>query len=385
MKLVFCGTPQFAVPTLKALLAADHEIALVVSQPDRPTGRDRQITAPPVKRAALAAGLSIAQPEKIRNNPEFRAQLEAIAPDAIVVVAYGRLIPPWMLALPRLGCINLHASLLPRYRGAAPIQWAVAMGDTITGNTTMLLEEGLDTGPILLQQAVVIAPHQTAADLFDLLAEGGAPLVVKTLSCLDNKTVEPKPQNHAAATFAPILTREDGRMEFAAHTATELKNRWRGFQPWPGAFTALDGKKLIVHRMEVADAPNFAGPVSLAAEKADFDSRSCQGTTSVVPHVQQNDSGALQAAEKPSALKGYDFSRAVNATKQSRALAPEECFPKTSAIPPGQIRVQDHRLLVSCAGNTWLELVEDQLEGKKRLAAAEFLRGIALTANAWLG
>ena len=158
LRLIFCGTPQFAVPTLEALLAAGHEIALVVSQPDRPAGRDRQLTAPPVKLAALAAGLPVAQPEKIRNNAEFRAQLEAIAPDAIVVVAYGRLIPPWMLALPRLGCINLHASLLPRYRGAAPIQWAVAMGETFTGNTTMLLEEGLDTGPILLQQALAIAP-----------------------------------------------------------------------------------------------------------------------------------------------------------------------------------------------------------------------------------
>ena len=150
LKLVFCGTPQFAVPTLEALLAAGHEVALVVSQPDRPAGRDRQLTAPPVKQAALAAGLAVTQPEKIRNNIEFRSQLEAIAPDAIVVVAYGRIIPPWMLALPRLGCINLHASLLPKYRGAAPIQWAVAMGDASTGNTTMLLEEGLDTGPILV-------------------------------------------------------------------------------------------------------------------------------------------------------------------------------------------------------------------------------------------
>src|ERR1017187_9505589 len=178
MKLVFCGTPRFAVPTLEALRAADYELALVITQPDRPVGRDRQLTATPVKLAALEAGLAVVQPEKIRNNQEFRAQLEAIAPEAIVVVAYGRLIPPWMLALPRLGCINLHASLLPRYRGAAPIQWAVAMGDTVTGNTTMLLEEGLDTGPILLQEALVIAPHQTAADLFPLLAEGGAPLVV---------------------------------------------------------------------------------------------------------------------------------------------------------------------------------------------------------------
>jgi methionyl-tRNA formyltransferase len=326
LRLIFCGTPQFAVPTLKALLAAGYEIPLVVSQPDRPAGRDRQLTAPPVKLAALAAGLTVAQPETIRNNPEFRSQLEAIAPDAIVVVAYGRLIPPWMLALPKLGCINLHASLLPRYRGAAPIQWAVAKGETVTGNTTMLLEEGLDTGPILLQQALAIFPQQTAADLLDVLAVGGAPLVVKTLAGLESGTIEPRPQNPAGVSFAPLLTREDGHMDFAAHTATELKNRWRGFQPWPGAFTALDGKKLIVHRMEVVDAPG--SPESTPSEPA-----------------------------------------------------PAE----TAFIPPGQIRIEDHRLLVACAGNTWLELIEVQLEGKKRLAAAEFLRGIALPANARLG
>jgi len=149
VKLVFCGTPQFAVPTLKALLSTGHEISLVVTQPDRPVGRSQDLVAPPVKQTALAAGLSVTQPEKIRNNAEFCAQLESIAPDAIVVVAYGRIIPPWMLGLPRLGCINLHASLLPKYRGAAPIQWAIAMGEEFTGNTTMLLEEGLDTGPIL--------------------------------------------------------------------------------------------------------------------------------------------------------------------------------------------------------------------------------------------
>ncbi len=148
----FCGTPRFAVPTLEALLAAGHEIALVVSQPDRPVGRTQEIAATPVKQAALAAGPAVTQPEKIRNNAEFRARLEALAPDAIIVVAYGRIIPPWMLTLPRFGCINLHASLLPKYRGAAPIQWAVAMGEAVTGNTTMLLEEGLDTGPILMQQ-----------------------------------------------------------------------------------------------------------------------------------------------------------------------------------------------------------------------------------------
>ena len=313
MKLVFCGTPRFAVPTLEALLAAGHEIALVVTQPDRPVGRTQEVVAPPVKQTALAAGLAVVQPDKIRNNTDFRAQLESIAPDAIVVVAYGRIIPPWMLALPRLGCINLHASLLPKYRGAAPIQWAVAMGETVTGNTTMLLEERLDTGPILLQQQVPIGPEQTAADLFDVLAYAGAPLMVETLTGLANHSIHPQPQDHTKATLAPLLDREDGRMDFAARTATELKNRWRGFQPWPGAFTALDGKKLIVHRMTVAE------PASVAS------------------------------------------------------------------AAPGEIRIEDHRIVVACAQGTWLELVELQLEGKKRLAAAEFLRGMQLAHGVRLG
>jgi methionyl-tRNA formyltransferase len=306
MKLVFCGTPGFAVPTLEALIAAGHEIALVVSQPDRPVGRSQTLTAPPVKQAALAAGLPVTQPEKIRTNAEFRGLLEGIAPEAIVVVAYGRIIPTWMLALPRMGCINLHGSLLPKYRGAAPIQWTVAMGDAFTGNTTMLLEEGLDTGPILLQQTVEIGPEQTAAELFGSLAKAGAPLMVETLAGLDKGTIHPQPQNHSFATFAPLLDREDGRMDFAARTAHELYNRWRGFQPWPGAFTTLDGKKLIVHRMGVASAAVFAARVSAM---------------------------------------------------------------------PGQIHVEDHRLFAACAEDTWLEFLEVQLEGKKRMTAAEFLRG----------
>jgi methionyl-tRNA formyltransferase len=316
LKLVFCGTPQFAVPTLEALLAAGHEVALVVSQPDRPVGRDHQLTASSVKHAALAAGLAVAQPEKIRSNAEFRSQLESIAPDAIVVVAYGRIIPPWMLALPRLGCINLHASLLPKYRGAAPIQWAIAMGDAYTGNTTMLLEEGLDTGPILLQQTIEIGPEQTAADLFPVLARAGAPLVVETLAGLANGTIHPQPQSHEAATFAPLLDRKDGRIDFAARTAHENYNRWRGFQPWPGAFTVLNGKKLIVHRMAIARG-SYAE--------------------------------ALGFAE------------------------------------PGWILVEDHRLLAACAANTWIEFLELQLEGKKRLTADEFLRGNPLPADARLG
>ncbi|HET6208350.1 MAG TPA: methionyl-tRNA formyltransferase [Terracidiphilus sp.] len=316
MKLVFCGTPQFAVPTLEALHGAGHEIALAVSQPDRPVGRSQELVSPPVKLAAQSLGIPVTQPDKIRNNADFRGQLEAIAPEAIIVVAYGRIIPPWMLSVPRRGCINLHASLLPKYRGAAPIQWAIAMGETITGNTTMLLEEGLDTGPILMQQALIIKPEQTALDLFREMALGGASLMAETLENLSKGLIHPKPQDHARATLAPLLDREDGRMNFAGHTATTIKNRWRGFQPWPGAFTTLDGKKLIVHQMTLA--PSL-------------------------------DPGAFSPAG------------------------------------PGQIAVREERLFVACASNTWLELIELQLEGKKHLAVPEFLRGTPLVSGTRLG
>jgi len=319
VKLVFCGTPRFAVPTLEALIAAGHDVALVVSQPDKPVGRSQELTAPPVKQTALDAGIAVTQPEKIRNNEEFRAQLEAIAPDVIVVVAYGRIIPNWMLALPRLGCINLHASLLPKYRGAAPIQWAVAMGENVTGNTTMLIDEGLDTGPTLLQRAMGIDPEETAADLFDELSMGGAPLVVETLAGLENGTIHPRAQDHARATLAPLLTREDGRMDFATRTAAELKNRWRGFQPWPGAFTSVEGKKLIVHRMGVAE---------------------------------------------------------------STADSPLDLPP---VAEPGAIIVAGDRMIVACAQDTWLELVEVQLEGKKRMPARDFLRGFTHITGMRLG
>lgn len=254
MKLVFCGTPQFAVPTLQALHSAGHEIALVVSQPDRPVGRKQTIEPTPVKQAALTLGLAVTQPDKIRNSAELRSQLEAVGPDAIVVVAYGRIIPPWMLALPRLGCINLHGSLLPKYRGAAPVQWAVAMGETVTGNTTMLLEEGLDTGPMLLQQEIPIGPEQTSADLFEILAARGAPLMVETLEGLASGSIQPKRQDESRATLAPILTREDGHMDFS-RTAKELYDRWRGFQPWPGTFAFLDGRKVAFSRVLIAPPP----------------------------------------------------------------------------------------------------------------------------------
>ncbi|MGA1981948.1 MAG: methionyl-tRNA formyltransferase [Acidobacteriaceae bacterium] len=255
MKLVFCGTPEFAVPTLEAL-AGCHEIALVVTQPDRAAGRGMELHASPVKLAALAHGIPVTQPEKIKTNPEFRAQLESIRPDAIIVVAYGRIIPRWMLDLPPLGNINLHGSLLPRYRGAAPVQWAIANGDPITGVTTMRIDEGLDTGPMLLAHTIPIAPNETAPDVFRALSSVGAELMVQTLGRLSAGILAPQPQDHAQATLAPILTREDGIIDFT-RPAQQIYDRWRGFQPWPGAHTLLRGKKLIAHRMSIGPAHNI--------------------------------------------------------------------------------------------------------------------------------
>jgi len=246
MDLVFCGTPLFAVPTLEKLVAAGFRVKLVATQPDRPSGRGMQLAASPVKQTALALDLPIVQPEKIKNNDEFRAQLESIAPEAIIVVGYGRIIPQWMIDLPRLGNLNLHASLLPKYRGAAPIQWAIATGESVTGVTTMRIDAGLDTGDILLQSEERILPEDTAVTLAPRLAQTGAELMIATLAGLKNGTVTPRRQDDTKATLAPILKREDGLIDFS-HSSVDAWNRLRGFQPWPGAFTSFRGKMLHLH------------------------------------------------------------------------------------------------------------------------------------------
>jgi len=282
------------VPTLDAVIGC-HDVALVVTQPDRAAGRGMETHAPPVKRAALAHGIPVIQPERIKANAEFRERLEAVQPDAILVVAYGRIIPRWMLDLPRLGCINLHGSLLPKYRGAAPIQWAVANGETVTGVTTMRIDEGLDTGPMLLAEKLRIAPEETAADLYQSLAGIGARLMVKTLHELESGTLTPAEQDHAQATLAPILTREDGLIDFS-RSAQSIYDRWRGFQPWPGAFTTLRGKKLIVHRMHVAAAAGIeAGTLQV---RADAMLAGCGGGTAVVfDEVQMEGKRRMSAGE----------------------------------------------------------------------------------------
>jgi methionyl-tRNA formyltransferase len=262
--LVFCGTPRFAVPTLEALVHAGYPVRLVVTQSDKPRGRGLALAPSPVKQSALSLDLPITQPERIKNNDEFREQVTALKPEAIIVVGYGRIIPQWMIDLPRLGNINLHASLLPKYRGAAPIQWAIARGETMTGVTTMRIDAGLDTGDILLQQEIPINPTDTAETLAPMLAAIGADLMVDTLRSLQAGTITARPQNHETATLAPILKKEDGRIDFQ-HSAKEICNRLRGFQPWPGAFTTFRGRNL--HLWDATTSQHSLPPGELVVDK----------------------------------------------------------------------------------------------------------------------
>jgi methionyl-tRNA formyltransferase len=298
LDLVFCGTPRFAVPTLEKLVEAGFRVHLVVTQPDRPKGRGLELVPSPVKESALRLQLPVIQPERIKVNDEFRAQLTALRPGAIIVVGYGRIVPQWMLDLPPLGNINLHASLLPKYRGAAPIQWAIASGETVTGVTTMRIDAGLDTGDILLQQELPITPADTAETLAPRLASIGADLVVETLRGLEARTLPPRPQDNTRASLAPILKKEDGRIDFS-RSAADIINRIRGFQPWPGAYTKFRGKTLQILKAQ----------------------------------------------------------------------------PAAHAVPVGELHVLSNQLLVGCRHNTSLELLEIQLEGKKRSSAQDFVRG----------
>ncbi len=254
---------MFAVPCLEALLQASFDVQLVVSQPDRPKGRGLEMVPTPVKQVALQHGIPVVQPEKIKVNPDFRSQLESIQPDAIIVVAYGRIIPQWMIDLPPLGNINVHASLLPKYRGAAPIQWAIASGERVTGVTTMRIDAGLDTGDMLLKAELPISPDDTSVTLSPRLSALGAHLLVETLQRLEARKLEATPQDHSQASLAPILKKEDGLIDFT-RTASDIHNRLRGFQPWPGAFTIFRDKQFAIHAARPANQSNLA-PGELAA------------------------------------------------------------------------------------------------------------------------
>jgi methionyl-tRNA formyltransferase len=316
LRIVFCGTPQFAVPTLKHLLAGpDFALLAVITQPDRPRGRGRQVMVSPVKDVALAAHLPVHQPEKIRA-PQVQQLLEKLAPDVVVIIAYGQIIPARLLSLPKHGWINLHASLLPKYRGAAPIHWAVANGETRTGLTTMRIDAGMDTGDILLQHEMGIGPDETAHELAARMSEAGPPLMEETLRGLAAGAIVPRPQNHAEATVAPILKKEDGHIDWN-RSAQEIYNRLRGFAPWPGAYTNFRGKPCHVWGQPVSDEVFLAG-----------------------------------------ILASKDFAAARSA--------------------PGTLLGLKNDWFVSCGSATVLRLQSVKLEGRKQVSASEFANGARL-------
>jgi methionyl-tRNA formyltransferase len=253
MRLIFLGTPAFAVPTLDAMARAGHDIPLVVTQPDRPRGRGQTPAAPPVKEAALRLGVEVYQPERVRR-PEAVDRLRAIAADAMVVVGYGQIIPQNVIDLAPLGIINVHASLLPKYRGAGPIQWSIVNGETRTGVTTMRIDAGLDTGDMLLKAETEIAPDETAVDLGRRLAVMGADLLVETLARI--REIVPEKQDSAQATHAPLLKKEDGVIDWS-RPAVAIHNQVRGLQPWPSAYTTFRGQTLHIWKSRVTAAPSL--------------------------------------------------------------------------------------------------------------------------------
>jgi methionyl-tRNA formyltransferase len=307
-RVVFFGTPEFAVPTLRALLDGPDVVAGVVCQPDRPAGRGQRLHPPPVKELAAERGVVVYQPEKLRSG-EAERWLRGRAADVAVVAAYGRILPAALLGVPRLGCINVHASLLPKYRGAAPIQRAILAGESTTGVTIMVMNERMDEGDILLQEAVPIGAEETYGELQDRLAALGAGALMKTLALLHEGRVEPRAQDHAAATLAPMVDKAEGRIDWSA-PALEIARRVRAFHPWPSAFTTIDGRLVKIHCARAAD--------------------------------------------------------------------------ETAAAPPGTLIGLGETIDVATGAGV-LHVLELQLEGRKRLTAAEFARGGALAPGARLG
>jgi methionyl-tRNA formyltransferase len=265
LRIIFCGTPEFAVPSLRRLAQSpEFSVEAVITQPDRPRGRGQVVSGSPVKEAALELGLHVYQPETIKSDSsqEF---LKRMAPDAVVIIAYGQIIPARLLAIPRLGWINLHASLLPRYRGAAPIHWAVANGETVTGLTTMQIDAGMDTGPTLLRTEVEIGPDETAPELAARMSLIGSGLIADSLLRFDRGEVSPAPQDGRLASLAPILKKENGRIDWG-RTAQEIYNRMRGFAPWPGSYTTFRGQ--TCHLWGRPGTPEAPGTTNSVGEMA---------------------------------------------------------------------------------------------------------------------
>ena len=311
LRIVFFGSPQFAVPPLRELLnSADFDVAAAVTQPDRPAGRGRRLRAPAVKIEAESASVAVLQPPSIRKR-EFRERLRELEADYFAVAAYGKILPPRLLAIPHLGCVNLHASLLPRYRGAAPVNWALIRGEKETGVTAMLMDEGMDTGPILLLRRVEISESETALELAARLSEIGAQLLARALRQYAAGEITPLPQDENEASMAPLLKKTDGEVDWR-RDAAEIANRWRGLQPWPGIYSSFRGQQIKL--------PQVAA------------------STAAIP-----------------------------------------------AAPPGMLVPDGERLLVSCGRETWIELLEVQLPGKRPIGARDFARGYRLQPDERLG
>lgn len=287
MHAIFMGTPDFAVPALTALCEADVELSLVVTQPDRPKGRGRKLVAPPVKTAAMELGVPVEQPEEVKSDA-FYQMIAGYRPDLLIVAAYGHILPKRILELPMYGAVNVHASLLPRYRGPAPIQWAIINGETETGVTTMLMDAGLDTGEILLTSKTAIDPADTAATLHDRLAQMGGDLLKQTIAAMKAGTVRPTPQNHAEASYAPLLKKSDGRIDWSK-PAVVIERKIRGLNPWPLAHTYFGDKRLNIFKAELRPAdtdaapgtviPGFSGELRVAAGEGALSILEIQGAS----------------------------------------------------------------------------------------------------------
>lgn len=306
MKVVYMGTPDFAVNTLEAVVGAGHQIQLVVTQPDRAKGRGKKMVYTPVKEKAIEYNLPVAQPDKVRDE-EFMAELERLSPDVIVVVAFGQILPERILNIPRYGCINVHASLLPAYRGAAPIQWAVIDGLEETGVTTMYMEKGLDTGDIIAQSRVKLAKEETGGSLFDRLAEEGAALLLKTLEQLEQGTATRTKQDDSQASYAKMLKKEMGLLDFSKDAVT-LERLIRGLNPWPSAFTGINGKMLKIYEAEVVDIeePEQAGTV-IEVDKKSF-TVACKTGALRILNLQLEGKKRMDTA---AFLLGYDIHRGM--------------------------------------------------------------------------
>ena len=337
LRIVFLGTPEFAVPVLRALADSGDHVVAAVSQPDKEKGRGRRVEPTPVKAFALQRGIEVLQPEKL-SDTAFSERMRALAPDLFVTAAFGKILRPRTLAIPRLGCFNVHGSLLPRYRGAAPIQWAVLRGETRTGITVIRMDEGMDTGPMLLARELEIGPEETAGELTARMAALGAECALEAIRGLKAGTLVETPQRHEEATLAPMLKREDGRIDWTKG-AGELVNLVRGMHPWPCAYTFHGGAPLKIHRARVV--------VGSALDSV---------------------------AQPPSAVPG-----SVPSFETEKSTAGGGC-----ATRPGTILEAGKRIVVA-AGQGAVELVELQAEGRKRLAAADFLHGYPLRSGAMLG